>query len=102
MSRSKAVLGVALVFGFLAALAGYAGLQTMARQVRAGASKEFVPVVVSTSDVTFGTKLEKGQLKTTRYPKESVPAGAFSTIDSVAGQTTKIFLAAREPITATK
>ena len=102
MSRSKAVLGAALLLGFLAALAGYAGLEAMARQVRAGASKEFVPVVVTTSDLTFGTKLEKAQLKLTKYPKESVPAGAFSTIDSVAGQTTKIFLAAREPITATK
>jgi pilus assembly protein CpaB len=102
MSRSKTVLGAALLLGFLAALAGYAGLQAMARQVRAGASREFVPVVVTTSDLTFGTKLDKAQLKVTKYPKESVPAGAFSTIDSVAGQTTKIFLAAREPVTATK
>jgi len=102
MSRSKAVLGAALLLGFLAALAGYAGLQAMARQVRAGASKEFVPVVVSMTDLTFGTKLDKAQLRVTKYPKESVPAGAFSTIDSVAGQTTRIFLGAREPITATK
>ena len=102
MSRSKTVLGAALLFGFLAALAGYAGLQAMARQVRAGASKEFVPVVVSATDLTFGTKLDRAQLRVSKYPKESVPAGAFSTIDSVAGQTTKIFLAAREPVTATK
>jgi pilus assembly protein CpaB len=61
-----------------------------------------VPVVVSATDLTFGTKLDKAQLRVYRYPKESVPAGAFSDIDSVAGQTTKIFLAAREPITATK
>jgi len=102
MSRSKTVLGAALLLGLLAALAGYAGLQAMARQVVAGASKQFVPVVVSATDLTFGTKLDKAQLRVTRYPKESVPAGAFSSIDSVAGQTTKIFLAAREPITATK
>ena len=31
-----------------------------------------------------------------------MPAGAFSDIDSVAGQTTKIFLTAREPVTETK
>ncbi len=102
MSRSKAVLGAALLMGFLAALAGYAGLQAMARQVRAGASREFVPVVVSVTDLTFGTKLDRSQLRVTRFPKESVPAGTFSTVDSVAGQTTKIFLAAREPVTATK
>jgi len=54
------------------------------------------------TDMTFGTKLDRAQLRVARYPKESVPAGAFSDPDSVVGQTTKIFLAAREPITATK
>jgi pilus assembly protein CpaB len=102
MSRSKTVLGVALVLGLLAALAGYAGLNAMAKQVVASTSKQFVPVVVSATDLTFGTKLDKAQLRVARYPKESVPAGAFSDVDSVAGQTTKIFLAAREPVTATK
>jgi len=102
MSRSKTVLSVALALGLLAALAGYAGLRAMARQVVASTSKQFVPVVVSATDLTFGTKLDKAQLRVYRYPKESVPAGAFSDIDSVAGQTTKIFLGAREPITATK
>ena len=102
MSRSKTVLGVALILGLLAALAGYAGLHAMARQVIASTSKQFVPVVVSATDLTFGTKLVMAQLRVFRYPKESVPAGAFSDIDSVAGQTIKIFLAAREPITATK
>ncbi len=102
MSRSKTVLGVALILGLLAALAGYAGLNAMAKQVVASTSKQFVPVVVSATDLTFGTKLDKAQLRVARYPKESVPAGSFSDIDSVAGQTTKIFLAAREPVTATK
>ena len=102
MSRSKTVLGFAVILALLAALAGYAGLRAMARQVVSSTSKQFVPVVVSATDLTFGTKLDKAQLRVTKYPKESVPAGAFSSIDSVAGQTTKIFLAAREPITATK
>ena len=102
MSRSKTVLGLALVMGLLAAVAGYAGLRAMGRQVVANTSKQFVPVVVSAADLRYGTKLDKAQLRVVRYPKESVPAGTFSTIDSVAGQTTKIFLAAKEPITATK
>jgi pilus assembly protein CpaB len=41
-------------------------------------------------------------LRVVRYPKESVPAGAFSTMDSVVGQTTKVFMSTREPVTATK
>lgn len=102
MSRSKTVLGLAILMGLLAAFVGYAGLRAMARQVITSTSKQFVPVVVSATDLTFGTKLDKAQLRVARYPKESVPAGAFSDLDSVAGQTTKIFLAAKEPVTATK
>lgn len=102
MSRSKTILGVAIALGLLAALAGYAGLRAAAAQVVHQNSKYYVPVVVTATDLTFGTKLDRAQLRIARYPKESVPAGAFSDIDSVAEQTTKIFLAAREPITATK
>ena len=102
MSRSKTVLAVAILMGGLAALAGYAGLRAVARQVATSASKQFVPVVVTATDLTFGAKLDRAQLRVARYPKESVPAGAFSDVDSVVGQTTKIFLAAKEPITATK
>jgi pilus assembly protein CpaB len=102
MSRSKSVLALALVLGALAALAGYAGLKATAQKVAQNTSKHFVPVVVTATDLTFGAKLDRAQLRVARYPKESVPAGAFSDPDSVVGQTTKIFLAAREPITATK
>jgi len=102
MSRSKTILGVAIALGLLAALAGYAGLRAAAAQVAHQNSKYYVPVVVTATDLTFGTKLDRAQLRIARYPKESVPAGAFSDIDSVADQTTKIFLAAREPVTATK
>jgi pilus assembly protein CpaB len=93
---------LALVLGALAALAGYAGLKATAQKVAQNTSKHFVPVVVTATDLTFGAKLDRAQLRVARYPKESVPAGAFSDPDSVVGQTTKIFLAAREPITATK
>lgn len=102
MSRSKTTLTLALVLGLLAALAGYAGLKATATQVAANSSKNYVPVVVTATDLTFGTKLDRAQLRVVRYPKESIPNGAFSSIDSVAGQTTKIFLAAREPITNLK
>ncbi|HYJ32869.1 MAG TPA: Flp pilus assembly protein CpaB [Candidatus Binatia bacterium] len=102
MSRSRSVLALALVLGALAALAGYAGLKATAQKVAQNTSKHFVPVVITATDLTFGAKLDRAQLRVVRYPKESVPAGAFSDPDSVVGQTTKIFLAAREPITVTK
>jgi len=102
MSRSKSILALAVTLGFLAALAGYAGLKATAAQVAQNTSKHFVPVVVAATDLTFGTKLDRAQLRVVHYPKESVPTGAFSDIDSVAGQTTKIFLAGKEPVTVTK
>ncbi len=102
MARSKNILFVAVVLGAIAAVAGYAGLKAVARQVVKNTSKEFVPVVVTATDLTFGTKLDKAQLRVAHYPKESVPAGAYSDVDSVAGQTTKIFLTAREPVTGMK
>ncbi|HEY7728731.1 MAG TPA: Flp pilus assembly protein CpaB, partial [Candidatus Eisenbacteria bacterium] len=102
MARSRSILLVAILLGVIAACAGYLGLRAVARQVVTNTSKEFVPVVVAASDLTFGTKLDPTQLRIARYPKESVPRGAYSEISSVAGQTTKIFLTAREPITDTK
>jgi pilus assembly protein CpaB len=102
MSRSKTTLSLALVLGLLAALAGYAGLKATASQVAANSSKNSVPVVVTATDLTFGAKLDRAQLRVVRYPKDGVPAGAYSDPDSVVGQTTKIFLSAREPITSLK
>jgi pilus assembly protein CpaB len=102
MARSKSILMMAVLLGVIAAFAGYLGLRALAHQVVSNTSKEFVPVVVAATDLTFGTKLDPTQLRVARYPKESVPHGAYSDIDSVAGQTTKIFLTAREPITDTK
>jgi len=102
MSKSKNFFFIAILLGGVAALTGYAGLQGLARQVVQRTSKGFVPVVVSATDLTFGTKLDRAQLRVAHYPKESIPAGAFSDVDSVVGQTTKIFLTAREPVTATK
>jgi pilus assembly protein CpaB len=102
MARSKNILMMAILLGVIAAFAGYLGLRALARQVVKNTSKEFVPVVVTATDLTFGTKLDRTQLRVAHYPKESVPQGAFSDVDSVAGQTTKIFLTAREPVTETK
>lgn len=60
------------------------------------------PVVVAATDQKFGTKLERNMLKVVNYPKDSVPVNAYSSLDSVVGQTTKIFLAAKEPVLASK
>src|SRR5689334_13162501 len=100
--RTQTYLGLALVLGLAAAGVGYYSLNAMTARAAAGATAQFRDVVVVSADVTYGVKLDKAMLRIARYPKDAVPAGAFSTPDSVAGQTTKVFLGAREPVTATK
>jgi pilus assembly protein CpaB len=95
-------MGLAVVLGLAAAVVGYFGLSAVSSQARRATMGESQDVVVTSGDVTYGVKLEKSMLRTVRYPRESVPAGAFSTVDSVAGQTTKIFMTAKEPVTAIK
>ncbi len=95
-------MGLAVVLALGAAVVGYFGLSSLAAQTRKNTVGTTQPVVVTASDLTFGTKLEKTMLRTVAYPKESVPVGAFSTVDSVVGQTTKVFMTTKEPVTAIK
>jgi pilus assembly protein CpaB len=100
--HSRTFLLVAVLLGAAAAVVGYFGLSSLASQSSASNNKNFQNVVVSTADLTFGVKLDRTQLRLVRYPRESVPEGAFSNVDSVVGQTTKVFMSAREPVTAIK
>lgn len=97
--RTTLYFGAAATLGALAAAAGYSGITSQASN---DASRKFTPVVVVSEDVTFGTRLDANLLRVVPYPKESVPSGAFSSIDSVVGHVTKVFLGAREPATTTK
>ncbi len=93
---------IAVGLGLAAAIVGYFTLRGLAAQAAAGSDAQFRDVVVTANDLTYGVKLEAVMLKKVRYPRESVPAGAYSSVDSVVGQTTKVFMSAREPVTATK
>jgi pilus assembly protein CpaB len=63
---------------------------------------ETISVVVASRDVTFGTTLESHHLRVVEFPEESVPAGSYSNVDTVIGNTTKVFVVAGEPILASK
>jgi pilus assembly protein CpaB len=93
---------LALVFG----LAGGAMTLMYLKQKEAQASMpgtgSSVPVVVATTDLTFGTVIRAEHLQTVNYPDESVPPGAYSDPDSLIGQTTKVFVTTKEPILGTK
>ena len=101
-NQGQRALGLAAVLGIAAAAVGYFGLNGIATRAAARATGDFRDVVVTTADMTFGVKLEPTMLHLVKYPKDAVPAGAYSSMDSVVGQTTKVFMGAREPVTGTK
>ena len=101
-TKGKNFLIVAVLLGVAAAVVGYYGLTGMASQANAQKNANYRNVVVTVTDLTYGVKLDKEMLRLVRYPKESVPEGAFASMDSVIGQTTKVFMSAREPVTEIK
>ena len=92
----------AVVLAAAAALVGYLSLRQVADRVATNQGRGFRPVVVTVTELTYGVKLERSMLQLVQYPKGAVPEGAYGHIDSVLSQTTKVFMGAREPVTATK
>ncbi len=101
-TKGKNFMIVAVLLGVAASVVGYYGLTSMASQATTEHNRNFRNVVVTVTDLTYGVKLDKEMLRMVRYPKESVPEGAFANMDSVIGQTTKVFMSAREPVTTIK
>src|SRR5437867_4665079 len=92
----------AILLGAAAAVVGYFGLSSLASQAAARNDASYRNVVVTATDLTYGVKLDRAMLRLARYPKDAVPERAYASYDSVIGQTTKVFMSAREPVTAIK
>jgi pilus assembly protein CpaB len=100
--QGKAFMVLAVILGVAAGGVGYYSLTALTARAAATTGATLRDVVVTAADLTYGVKLERTMVSLARYPKDAIPAGGFSSIDSVVGQTTKVFMSAREPITATK
>jgi pilus assembly protein CpaB len=98
--RGLIFIVLALVMASMAAAGVYLYLKTVPG-AEANAP-ETTPVVVASTDLTFGTTLKEEHLKVVDFPKGAIPAGSYATIDSVLSQTTKVFVVAGEPILASK
>jgi pilus assembly protein CpaB len=101
-NRLKIALVVAVFFGLIAAYGIYNFLshrQKEADSLRA-ANQD---IVVAAQDIPPGTTLndeavKKGMLKTTPWPKTSIPAGAFSSTQQIIGKVNRVKILANEPI----
>jgi len=101
-NRLKIALVIAVFFGFIAAygIYNFLGQQQKATDALRLANQN---IVVATQDIAPGTTIndeviKKGLVKVTPWPKNSVPAGAFSSPQQLIGKVNRIKILANEPI----
>jgi pilus assembly protein CpaB len=101
-NRLKIALVVAVFFGLIAAYGIYNFLSQQQREADSlrAANQD---IVVAAQDIAPGTTLNdealrKGLIKTTPWPKSSIPAGAFSSPQQVFGKVNRVKILANEPI----
>jgi pilus assembly protein CpaB len=101
-NRLKIALVVAVFFGLIAAYGIYNFLSQQQREADSLRALN-QDIVVAGQDIAPGTPLndealKKGILKTTPWPKSSIPAGAFSSPQQVMGKVSRVKILANEPI----
>lgn len=101
-NRLKIALVIAVFFGFIAAygIYNFLGQQQKATESLRAANQD---IVVAAQDIAPGTTIndeaiKKGLIKVTPWPKNSIPAGAFSSTQQVMGKTNRVKIIANEPI----
>ncbi len=101
-NRLKVALVVAVFFGLIAA---YGIFNFLSQQRRAAEAFRATTqdVVVAAKDIAPGTMINQelitnGTIKTTQWPKASVPLGSFSSPQQVVGKTNRVKIIANEPI----
>src|ERR1044071_1713064 len=101
-NRLKIALVVAVFFGLIAAYGIYNFLseRQKAEETLRAANQD---IVVAAQDIPPGTTfneetMKKGFLKTTPWPKNSIPAGAFSSQQQIVGKVNRVKILANEPI----
>jgi pilus assembly protein CpaB len=101
-NRLKIALVVAVFFGLIAAYGIYNFLSGQQRQTDSlrAANQD---IVVAAQDIPAGTiindeAIKKGMIKTTPWPKTSIPAGAFSSPQQVIGKVNRVKVLANEPL----
>lgn len=85
----------------LAAIVVFSAIRKRESEVQR-AMAHTVEVVVAANDIPVGTKLDPSAVKLVRWARDSVPQGAFTDPQAVAGSFAKSEFVASEPIVASK
>ncbi|MBC8028939.1 MAG: Flp pilus assembly protein CpaB [Pyrinomonadaceae bacterium] len=88
------VLAGALLFGLLAAVSVSRYLSSAQAY-----TKNLNSVAVAKVAIPLGTKIIPEQLMVVQFPKESIPDGAFDTLENLTGRVAVVNIAPREPVT---
>jgi pilus assembly protein CpaB len=83
---ASAALGLGALVVAKVLLPAAASNQAQAAPIIVSPMANAVSVVVAATDIPFGRKLEAGDLKVVRLPRNAAPADAFATVDLVLAQ----------------
>lgn len=93
-TRYRTILVGALL---VAAVATFGAYRLLAAN-SANASIPVVPVVVAAKDIPEGAAIDRVVVTTAMWPKTTIPAGAYSVLDSVVGRVVRVNVFVGEPI----
>jgi pilus assembly protein CpaB len=93
--RRYAVVFYAAVL--IAAMATY-GVYKALQATKESSRVITAPVVVASEDIPEGHAVEKNAVTTGQWPVQTIPAGAFTAVDSVVGRVTRVPVFQGEPI----
>jgi pilus assembly protein CpaB len=94
-------LGLAILFGVVAVILVNKWLSAQNPAVTVERSSESVPlaqIVVAASDLSIGSRLTSENLSLTKWPRTSVPKGAFEKIEDVEGRVNISKMVAGTPV----
>jgi pilus assembly protein CpaB len=101
MRRPMVFVLLAGLAAMLASVMVYSALKRREAEVQQAMSHN-VEVVVAAYDLPLGTKIEPGEVKTTRWSADSIPDGAYTDAKQVIGSYVKNSLVANEPVVQSK
>src|SRR3712207_4266615 len=91
----RTILFFAVFVGLVAVLGAFKALQA----TRLGSRVSTQRVVVATREIPEGAVIERAAVTSAEWPAASVPAGAFTSLDSAVGRITRVGVFAGDPIT---
>src|SRR5262245_21051076 len=83
MRRAYTSLAIGLVLAVIAVVMLYSYVRSLSGPTEPAVSIALADIVVAKQNLPFGTKIAREMLGTAQWPQDSIPEGAFTSIDAV-------------------